>query len=139
MIDSVLVAMDDSELSERALEHAIVAYPGAELTVLHVVGEPSPMLGKAAELALADDPDAAAKEHAADLLDRAREIAGEHGVEIDTEIAMGRPARAIVRRAENFDVVVIGSHGGRFADRLFVGDVAKTVFQRSPVPVTVVR
>ncbi|AUX10509.1 universal stress protein UspA [Halalkaliarchaeum desulfuricum] len=139
MIDRVLVAMDDSELGEHALEYAIEAHPDAEITVLHVVGGPSAMLGGAAEIALADDIQEAAEERAEDVLNRAREIADEYGIEIDTAVEIGRPARAIVRRAEAFDTVVVGSHGGSLADRLFVGDVAKTVFQRSPVPVTVVR
>lgn len=139
MIDRVLVAMDDSELGTRALEYAIEAHPDAEITVLHVVGEPSGMLGGAAGIALSDDIEGAAEEQAEDVFDRAREIADEHGIEIDTTVEMGRPARAIVRRAEAFDTVVIGSHSGSLADRLFVGNVAKTVFQRSPVPVTVVR
>lgn len=139
MISRILVPVDDSELAERALEYALEAHPDAEITVLHVVGAPSPMLGAATELALADDVEEAAEKRAEKVLDRAREIAEEHGVEIDTAVEMGRPARAIVRRAEDFDAVVIGSHGGSLADRLFVGDVAKTVFQRSPVPVTVVR
>lgn len=47
---------------------------------------------------------------------------------------MGRPARNIVDRAAEFDVVVMGSHGGDLQSRLFVGNVANTVFRRSPVP-----
>lgn len=139
MISRVLVPVDDSELAERALRYALSVHSDAEITVLHVVGVPSPMLGAATELALSDDVEEAAEEHARKVLDRAREIAAEYDVEIDTAIEMGRPARAIVQRAEDFDAVVIGSHGGSLADRLFVGDVAKTVFQRSPVPVTTVR
>lgn len=45
----------------------------------------------------------------------------------------------IINRAEGFDTVVIGSHGGSLANRLFVGSVAENVVRRSPVPVTVVR
>jgi nucleotide-binding universal stress UspA family protein len=41
--------------------------------------------------------------------------------------------------AEGYDTVVVGSHGGSLADRLFVGNVTEKVFRRSPVPVTVVR
>ncbi len=65
----------------------------------------------------------------------AREIAAE----IDTAVTVGRPARAIVTRAEDYETIVIGSHSGDTVDRLFVGNVAETVFERSPVPVTVVR
>jgi nucleotide-binding universal stress UspA family protein len=61
------------------------------------------------------------------------------GAELDTEVALGHPVRAILNRADDYDTVVVGSHGGTVAERLFVGNVAEKVFRRSPVPVTVVR
>jgi nucleotide-binding universal stress UspA family protein len=139
MVSRVLVPMDDSKMAERALEYALEAHPDAEITVLHVVGEPSPMMGKAMGLALEEDLEEAAEEHASAVLDRARERARASGTEIETEVAWGNPAKAIVDRAENFDTVVVGSHGGSLAERLFVGNVAQRVFRHSPVPVTVVR
>jgi nucleotide-binding universal stress UspA family protein len=139
MIDRVLVPMDDSALAERALRYALEAHPGAEITVLHVVGEPSAMMGEAVALALEEDVENAAEEAAEEILSRAREIAAEYDVEIQTDVGWGAPAKAIVSRAEEFDAVVLGSHAGSIAERVFVGDVAKTVFRRSPVPVTVVR
>jgi nucleotide-binding universal stress UspA family protein len=139
MISSVLVPMDDSEMAERALEYALEAHPDAEITILHVVGEPSGMLGQATKVALADDVEATAKEYASNVIERAEEIAREHDREVNAVIEMGHPARAIVNRADDYDTVVIGSHGGSLADRLFVGDIARRVFRRSPAPVTVVR
>lgn len=139
MVSRVLVPMDDSEMAERALRYALETHPDADITVVHVVGEPSGMLGEATKLALADDVEAAAEEHARDVLDRAKEVAAEYDIEVDTTVEMGHPARAIVNRAEDFDTIVIGSHGGSLADRLFIGNVAGSVFRRSPVPVTVVR
>lgn len=139
MVSRVLVPIDGSEMSERALEYALDVHPDAEITVLHVVGGPSPMGGKATSLALADDLDEEMEKQAKEIFDSASEIAAEHDVEIETAVTLGRPARAIVKQAGEFDVVVIGSHGGTIADRLFVGNVAETVFRRSPVPVTAVR
>lgn len=139
MIARVLVPMAGAEMGERALRYALEAHPDADITVLHVVGEPSAMLGQATSLALADDVEETAREYASEVLDHAESVAAEYDVEIDTEVRAGRPARAIVTRAPAFDTVVIGSHTGKFVDRLFVGNVAKTVFQRCPVPVTVVR
>lgn len=139
MVSKVLVPMEDSEMSERALEHALAAYPDAEVTVLHVVGEPSPMMGRAVSLALEDDLETVAEAHAEGVFERAREIAAAHDAEVSTRFALGSPAKAVVNAAEDFDVVVVGSHGGTLADRLVVGNVAEKVFRRSPVPVTVVR
>lgn len=139
MINRVLVPMDDSEMAEQALTYALEAHPDAEITVLHVVGEPSPMMGQAVSLALEEDVEQAGETHAETVFDRARAVAAEYTIEIDTDIEYGRPAKAIVRRAEDFDAVILGSHGGSIVDRLFVGNVAETVFRRSPAPVTFVR
>jgi nucleotide-binding universal stress UspA family protein len=131
--------MDDSEMAQRALVYALENHPEAEITVLHVVGEPSPMGVAATSLALEDDLEAAAEERAEVVFDRARDCAAEYDVEVATEVQLGQPTRAILNRADEFDAVVIGSHGGSMADRLFVGDVAQKVFRGSPVPVVVVR
>ncbi|SFG83998.1 Nucleotide-binding universal stress protein, UspA family [Halopelagius inordinatus] len=139
MISRVLVPMDDSEMSERALKYALEAHPDAEITVLTVVGEPSTMWGEAAAIALADDVERTAKKFAREILDRAEEIASENDAEITTDVRVGNPARSILDRAEEFDTVVVGSHGGTMAERLLVGNVAQKVVRRSPVPVTVVR
>lgn len=139
MISRVLVPMDDSEMADQALEYALEVHSDAEITVLNVVGEPSPMMGKAMGLALEDDIEEAAQKHASGVLQRARDIADQYDREISTDVGWGTPAKVIVNRAADFDTVVIGSHGGTLAERLFVGNVAEKVFRRSPVPVTVVR
>lgn len=139
MVDNVLVAMDGSEMSEKALRYALETFQGAEVTVLTVVGEPSSLFGEATAIALAEDMGESATEHAEPVLDRARDIAAEYDTDIGTEVKVGHPARAIINRAEAFDTVVIGSHGGTLADRLFVGNIAEKVSRRSPVPVTIVR
>lgn len=131
--------MDGSGMGERALEYALEAHPDAEITVLHVVGEPSSMGGKATKLALSDDIEEAADDLARDVFESAREIAAERDVEIATEVQVGHPVRAILDRAEAFETIVIGAHAGTVAERLFVGDVAEKIVRRSPVPVTVVR
>lgn len=139
MVTRVLVPMDDSEMAKEALTYALEVHPDAEITVLHAVGEPSMMMGKAMGLAMEDDIESAAEEHAKEIFDQAREIAAEHDAEIDTAIGYGSPSRVILNRAEKFDTVVVGTHGGSLVDRLLVGNVAEKVFRRSPVPVTVVR
>lgn len=139
MVSRVLVPMDDSEMARRALEYALSEHPAAEITVLHVVGGPSPMMGAAASVALSEEFEENAREHADVVFEQAREIAEEYDRALGTELAFGSPARAIVEHAEGFDTVVIGSHSGSLSDRLFTGNVAEKVFRRSPVPVTAVR
>jgi len=139
MVSRVLVPMDDSEVATQALQYALDVHPDAEITVLHVVGTPSSMMGRATSLALADDFEESASEFAKPVLDAARDVAADNDAEISTEVMTGHPARAILDRAEDFDAIVMGAHGGELVDRLIVGNVARTVFRRSPVPVTSVR
>ncbi|AUG46642.1 universal stress protein [Haloarcula taiwanensis] len=139
MIARILVPMDDSEMARRALGYALENHPDAEITVLHVVGGPSPLGGAATSLALEDDVEAAAERRAEGVFDEARERAAEYDVEITTEVQLGHPVRAILNRADDFDAVVLGTHGGSLADRLVVGNVAQKVFRNSPVPVIIAR
>ena len=142
MVERILVPMDRSTLAEQALSYAFELYPEADITVFHVVGVPSKMMGEAAGLALEDDIDAAAHRHAEPVFTKAKTIAAESDRSIDTAIGLGQPGRAIVRKAEAFDAIVMGSHGRHSEDitrSFLVGNVAKTVFQRSPVSVTTVR
>ncbi|MFB6250873.1 MAG: universal stress protein [Halobellus sp.] len=139
MVSRVLGPMDDSEMADMALEYTLDVHDDAEITVPTVVGEPTQLMGKLTAVVTAEDPQSKARELAAPVFDRARDIAEELGRAIDTTVGLGHPAREIVNRASEFDAVVVGSHGGTVAERLVVGNVAKTVFNRSPVPVTVVR
>ncbi|MEY7850359.1 universal stress protein [Natrarchaeobius sp. A-rgal3] len=142
MLSKILVPMDNSEHAASALEYALEAHPDADVTVLHVVGVPSMMMGDAVALTLEDDISDAAAERAEPVFDRAHEVADERNREVETIVSMGHPARNIIDRAEEYDAIVLGSHGEdwrRATHRFLVGNVAETVSKRSPVPVTIVR
>ncbi len=134
--------MDDSEHAGQALEYALENFPNGDVSVLHVVGVPSPMMGEATGLALADDIDEAATELAEPVFERARERAVERDRAIDTMVSIGHPARSIIDQAEKYDTVVVGAHGAdwsRVARQFLVGNVAETVSKRAPIPVVIVR
>lgn len=142
MIERILVPMDDSDGSSKALAYALDNFPEASVTVLHVVGVPSMMMGGAAALALSDDFEEAAEERAKVVFERARETAGDRDREIETIVGTGHPARNVIRRAEEYDTIVIGAHGvdrGRATRRFLVGNVAETISKRAPVSVILVR
>jgi nucleotide-binding universal stress UspA family protein len=88
--------MDDSETAERTVRYALEAYSDVEVTTLHVVGAPSPIMGKAVSLALEDDIEQAAEEHASAILQRARDIADQFHTNITTDIAWGTSANVII-------------------------------------------
>lgn len=138
MVSRVLVAMDGSKITERALEFALEAYPDAEITVLTIIGEPSGMMGEAVGL-MFEESRAEGTDAARIILDRAQEIAAEDDRDLEGIIGYGKPASEIVTRADEFDTVVIGHHDSSVSDRLFVGNTAHSVVRNCPVPVTVVR
>lgn len=139
MVSRVLVPMDDSEMAQRALAFAFDAHPVAEITVLHVVGGGSPMMGQAASVALKEEFENEGEQPGEAVFDLAREMAAERRRAVDTELAFGSAATTIVEHAEEFDVVVIGSHSGSLAERLFTGNTAEKVVKEASVPVTTVR
>lgn len=142
MIARVLVPMDSSEMAGKALEYALETHPDTEITAYHVVGTPTVMMGEAVGLALADDLEAEAEKRADVVFEAARDIAAEYDAEIETEVGIGHPVRAILESAEDYDAIVMGGHGRHSEDitrGYLVGNVAKEVFRRSPVPVTSVR
>lgn len=142
MLSKILVPMDDSAHAEHALRYAIENHPDAEVTVLHVVGVPSMMMGDAVGLVMEDDFEDAAATRAQPVFDRADAIAEEMDRDIETVIGFGHPAKNIIERATDYETVILGSHGAdrsRATRRFLVGNIAETVVKRSPVPVTIVR
>ncbi len=143
MSQHVLVPFDDSEQSREALAYALEQRPEARVSVLYVI-DPS---AAAFDSPLTAGPVAAedwfedARENAETLLETAVDIAADHGRQVETDHAVGRPADAITSFAEEEDVdaIVMGSHGRSGLTRVVVGSVAETVVRRAPCPVTVVR
>lgn len=148
MTERILVPIDGSPLSYRALRHALDTYEDAEITVFHVsdlfdpgrgTGEDpeslyEPMIGSEGWYEMEEQT-------RSELFSRAHTIAEEYDREIETEAEIGDPQRVIPDYAEEEDVdhVVIGVHGREDEGRSLVGRVAETIVFRSPVSVTVIR
>ena len=63
------------------------------------------------------------------------------GVPIDYLIWLGEPGESIIEaaRAEDVDLIIVGSHGRSFAGRALIGSVSDLVVRDAQVPVLVVR
>ena len=136
----VLVALDDSDPAWEALEYTLTEHGDAKITVIHVVDPSETVYGEYAHFGV-ESLIEERTEQAEELYDRARERAEEFDIDIQTETIVGQPARAVVEYATDneFDHVVVGSHGRRGFSRVLLGSVAETVARRVPVPVTIVR
>jgi len=140
MVDHVLVPMDESPLAERALDFALDVHPDATLTILRVIDYVEESY-KAQMLVGPDEIRERALKRADALFEAVRERTADHGGEVRTVTEFGKPSRVIPEYAAEHDVdhIVLGSHGRSLVSRVLVGDVAQTVVDRAPVPVTIVR
>jgi len=145
LIRKILVPVDFSEASRKALEEALQLGKicGAQVDLLHV-WEPPRYLAPDVMLSV---PGWSAQSMETFNLREARtavqvflEQAGHPGLALGTRIDSGSPPASILRVArEGYDLIVMGSHGHSRLHRLFLGNVAQRVVAESPVPVLTVR
>lgn len=135
----VLVPVDSSSHSLAGLVYALVSFPKATVTALHVFDPTDP-----SSLGLDDTAPVSEDErgrHPGDrVLERATETATEYGREIQTALVRGTPHREIVEYVYDHDVdhVVMGSHGSSPVAQPFLGHVSEAVVRRVPVSTTIV-
>lgn len=72
---------------------------------------------------------------------KAKEIFGENGPAVLSEVLFGSPESRIVETAEQMpaDLIIVGSHGYNRWERLLLGSVSDSVVHHSPCSVLVVR
>lgn len=140
MFDRILVPVDGSEHSRRALRIAATEFETNEIVVLHVL-DPFRAASTTEEAVWNREYMDEREREAEELLEEYADLAVEFDVPVRTELVRGSPARAIVGAVGDLDVdhVVVGSQGRSGIGRVLLGSVAETVARRSPVSVTIVR
>lgn len=146
----LVVAVDGSEESERALLHAadLTAAIDGRLTAVHAVapavrdrGGTGPFAGLAeAEGRLLTEPIEDAEARGERVLENAAAIVDGEGVDLETELLYGEPVETIAGflESEPVDGLVVGHRGLSEHAEQRMGSVAKDMLGHSPVPVTVV-
>jgi nucleotide-binding universal stress UspA family protein len=144
----VLLAVDGSAFSEEAArEVARRPWPaGSELKVISVVEPPyAPSMGPwGLPQTYFVEMDKLAAEKARATVESALTIlrAGEDkGLKLSSEIPRGPSKQVILEEAERWgaDLIVVGSHGYGFWDRLLLGSVSQAVASHAPCSVEIVR
>ncbi len=136
----ILVAVDGSEVSIRAAEHAarIAKEEGAELVALHVV--PVPPFEVSGELADHYDN---ARRNAKKWMKDVEAIATRLGIGVKTEVVVGAYSvvDALIGYAETagVDLIVSGTRGKTPSRRMLVGSVASGLVEYSSCAVLIVR
>ena len=142
MLSKILVPVDGSENSFRALEQAIflaTKIQEAQIIVLYII-EDLPSLyiysPKIIEKLHADY-----KSEYTKILERCKEMASNSGININTVLLEGDPASKIIgySEMEKFDLIIIGSRGmGKFKE-VIIGSVSNKVLHHAKCSVMLVR
>ncbi len=149
MLKRILVPMDGSERSKKALDFALdlAATYGAKLWVMHVIDRSAV---EETEEALKDvisgvhvrDAIHTYQELAVkDIFEKARKKSKVKGVSLKTYCVSGKPAEQIISYARKVrsDLIVIGSTGFGRAEQFLFGSVTDKVARHASCPVTIVR
>ncbi len=138
MFSSVLVPLDGSEYSERALAMALelARLSGAKVTVLTVV-----LAYKDAHVPTVALLEEHVRERAEAYLAPFLEQGADAGFELTGLVGHGDPAEEILRAAseESVDLIVMSTHGIGASGRHALGSVAMRVLQTAACPVMMIR
>ncbi len=147
MYKHILVAIDGSDTSNRALQEAIklAKEQKAALRLVHVVDETPPYVTTDIAYALPDFQKIM-READQKVLATGTATARQAGVEVDTklvilEVLTRRICDAINEEAKSWpaDLIVIGTHGRHGFNHLLLGSVAEGVIRLAVKPVLVIR
>lgn len=154
MYDKILVAVDGSEHSNKALRHAaeLAEKLGSKIWLIHVYSVvvplvpatdtlPSPAQIPAASPALAAKLTDNAKALGDKILNEAEQLVKEHGVPVEKILKEGDVTRVIVSEAEQggYDLIVVGHRGASRLGELFLGAVSEGISHKAPCPVLIVK
>ena len=140
MAGNILVPVDGSENSDRAVRHAIGLLKAGAGT-LHVLNVQPPLTGASRTFVRQADIDNYHREEGETALASALKIAAEAGVKAEKHISVGRPGEIAAEFAQrvNAAMIVMGTRGHTGLAGVLLGSVAQDVIARSKVPVSLVK
>ncbi|HTT14073.1 MAG TPA: universal stress protein [Burkholderiaceae bacterium] len=148
MYQRILVAFDGSEPSRIALEHALALARDqrAQLRVVHALESFHYIVSAGGFAFDAEELMASLRREGERVLAQAQEQAAKAGVQAETTLLESasrddRTSTILLREARrwNADLVVLGTHGRRGFDRVFLGSVAESLVRTATLPVLLVR
>jgi nucleotide-binding universal stress UspA family protein len=147
----ILIATDASEFSNAAIDKCLEILRREDLEEVRVISVLEPPLTTAepfyGNVDFYRETENVVRKQAEDAVAQAearlRAHAGAKFAEgaITSEVLIGSPARRIVEEAQSrgTDLIVIGSHGYGFWERMMLGSVSQSVVHHAPCSVLIVR
>jgi nucleotide-binding universal stress UspA family protein len=141
MFSKILVAIDGSDNSFRALDNAIFLAKsiGSSLTAIHVIENPPTVYVESQKLL--NDLLTNYRAESTKILDKCNQIAIKSEIRLETVIAEGDTAFNITKYAhkEKFDLIIVGSRGvGRFKE-IVLGSVSNKVLHYAKCSVLIIK
>jgi len=144
----ILITTDGSDFSREAVEKCCQMFIKPETTVIKIVSvyEISlPMDVFPAPTEFSEKLETGAREQAESFAEEAAEIIRRHFANADlnltTQVSIGAPEQVVVETAKdwNADLIVVGSHGRGFWERMLLGSTTDALVHHAPCSVLVVR
>ena len=140
--ENIIVAVDFSEHSDRALDAALGMAKRDQATLHLVHSFHIPMPGPTPDAVLfPPDTWASVREASAQKLERILERMKAEGIECELHLCPGYPVGAILDTAEEVeaDLIVMGTRGLSGLKHVLLGSVAERTIRVAPCPVLTVR
>jgi nucleotide-binding universal stress UspA family protein len=142
MYTKILVPIDGSENSMRALEHglALSLKLKSKLTILYIIDVP-PFVYVQSQQVVNSVMESLEKE-AKSVLESGKSQSKKHGVEPETAFLEGSDIASIIidySEKNNFDAIVIGSRGHGKVKTVLLGSVSHNVLHNSKIPVLIIK
>ena len=141
LFSKILVAVDGSSYSNKALEHALGLSKkhDSRVLILHVVVSPVQVYGIEGTVAL--EPEKRLTDEGRNVLRNAEGLAKSRGVKVESKLVEGHPVEEIVREAGEgtYDLVIVGSRGLGRVKSFLLGSVSDRVSHYCKCPVLIVK
>ncbi|MBO4246636.1 universal stress protein [Halomicrobium sp. IBSBa] len=138
MYDRILLPIDGSDGARRTVDHVadIAAAQDASVTALFVADTTLDSVTR-----IQGDVVDSLVETGEEIVGEAGTVLASSGVDYETDVVSGGPARTIVDYADRygFDLIAMPTHGRTGISRRLLGSVTETVIRLSQIPVLTIR
>lgn len=139
-IDSLLVAVDGSPGSEKALAYASLLAKMADSSLVIAVAYDPPVTVRRRGILEVEGAKAEMEAEAKEIAEEAVDLVKERGHDARAVVARGDPAQVIIDTAESegVDMIVIGRRGLGVLRGILVGSVSERVVRHAEIPVVLI-
>lgn len=145
MMTNILIPVDGSETSLHAVREGVSFAKAfdSKVTLLYVLSqkiEGEPVL---TGTIWAESPTARTEKDGYEMLEKCRELFGDHADNVDTVVILGTPTIGLeeyINEHDDIDFLIMGSQGlGSSLQRFLIGSTTKKILTHCKIPTLVVR